>query len=231
VIRYISDLHFGASGILAYNRRDDNLWADNGYTLNHRADGITTSEQWDTFLTENWNTCVCDSDITYILGDTCMSGVQHASACIRSLRGNKILIAGNHDKRFLQNPEFRSCFLEIYDTWYETIIPRTSLEKWNHNNDFLYLDEGIYNEDLPVILSHYPIFAFNKNCYGAIMLYGHIHSAYYENTLLETACSEYTKYRKFPMNMFNTGCMMPYMDYMPKTIEEIIKGHKAFYQR
>lgn len=31
-----------------------------------------------------------------------------------------------------------------------------------------------------------------------------------------------------PCNMFNVGVMMPYMNYEPKTLEEIINGIKPF---
>ena len=29
-----------------------------------------------------------------------------------------------------------------------------------------------------------------------------------------------------PCNMFNVGCMIPYMDYTPRTLEEIIEANK-----
>ena len=29
-----------------------------------------------------------------------------------------------------------------------------------------------------------------------------------------------------PMRAYNVGCMMPWMNYTPRTIEQIIEGHK-----
>jgi len=233
MIRYISDLHFGHKNILSFSKGSIISWQKSGVYNGDwgKLDSMESVKDWDDTIISSWNSVVKVDDVTYIIGDVSLAGVEYAIECLKKLNGDKILICGNHDKKFLRNPEFRKCFTHICETFEESIIPKTSLEKWNHNDDYLYLDEGIYNNDLPISFCHYPIFSFNKNCYGAILLYGHIHSSFEENYFLEKAIDNYVKYKGFPMNMFNVGCMMPYMNYTPRTIEEIIKGKIDFYKK
>ncbi|MEG1678252.1 MAG: hypothetical protein RR379_11315 [Clostridia bacterium] len=59
------------------------------------------------------------------------------------------------------------------------------------------------------------------------MLYGHVHCTCEYNLLCQTrkiikdACTEKGHARG---NFINVGCMLPWMDYTPRTLEEIIAG-------
>ena len=33
-----------------------------------------------------------------------------------------------------------------------------------------------------------------------------------------------------PCNMYNIGCMLPYMNYTPKTLDEIVESYKEYKQ-
>lgn len=74
-----------------------------------------------------------------------------------------------------------------------------------------------------IVLCHYPIPCFKNHFYGWYHLYGHVHKSF------EHEMMEHDKYLMQELygkqcQMFNVGAMMPYMDYTPRTIDEILKG-------
>lgn len=73
-----------------------------------------------------------------------------------------------------------------------------------------------------VILSHYPIMYWKNQWHGTIHLYGHVHVTQDYQHLLNYIANE----RKIgnPCKMYNVGCMIDYMNYKPRTLEEIIKN-------
>ena len=62
------------------------------------------------------------------------------------------------------------------------------------------------------------------------MLYGHVHGTKEYDLLKEMrrlvkdSCSEKGHARG---NFINVGCMMPWMDYTPRTLDQIIAGDQA----
>ena len=44
--------------------------------------------------------------------------------------------------------------------------------------------------------------------------------------MMERVKYEMTALYDKPCNMFNVGCMIPFMDYTPRTLDEIICGYK-----
>lgn len=75
-----------------------------------------------------------------------------------------------------------------------------------------------------VILCHYPIPCFKNHFYGSFHLYGHVHNSFEWNMM------EHDKYLMeelytTPCQMFNVGAMMPWMDYTPRTLDEIIAAN------
>lgn len=106
-------------------------------------------------LIDNYNQIVGEKDLCFILGDFSLGNARETEAALHEMRGDKILLIGNHDS-FLKDKTFdRSLFLDIKD----------------------YLEVKIANQG--VVLSHYPILHFKKQDYdqGNVHLYGHIHSA------------------------------------------------------
>lgn len=80
MIWFTSDLHFGHESVITYcNRPFESLG------LMHAA------------LVKNWNKCVQEKDTVYVLGDLALCSFKDFAPIASQLRGNKILIRGNHD--------------------------------------------------------------------------------------------------------------------------------------
>ena len=78
----ISDLHLGHDKPFIYERR-----------------GFKSCEEHDQHVRKTWNHYICDCDIVYVLGDIGMSvQFSYLKNIFKNLKGNKILIQGNHDK-------------------------------------------------------------------------------------------------------------------------------------
>jgi len=146
MIYYIADLHLHHKNILHMSQRP---FAD----LNemHRT------------IKQNWNAIVSDHDDIYIIGDVCFGFNIEIAEYIRNLNGNKHLIIGNHDKKYLANQKFRDLFVTI--SQYSVI------------ND----------ENRNVVLFHYPILEWDGYFKGWYHVYGHIHNndANFSNQLLK----------------------------------------------
>lgn len=157
-------------------------------------------EQHDQCIINNWNLKVRDNDEVYVLGDISWYDVPKTAEIYENLKGKKHLILGNHDRKYGRSTELRKVFIEITD----------------------YKEINVDNRDL--ILSHYPIPCFNKHFYGAYHFYGHVHNSK-EWMMMEEVRQEMIKRLEKPCNMINVGVMMPYMNYIPRTFEEIAKGY------
>ena len=156
-------------------------------------------------ITTNWNEVTDKDDTVFILGDFCWETEQGWEKYLKALSGKKVLIQGNHD---IKSPSknIRKYFLDIKD--YKEIT-----------------DNGRH-----IILKHTPDpmhkAAYNPNCY---MLYGHVHNTREEWFMrkwrheIRRSCTESSHNRG---QWYNVGCMMPWMDYTPRTLDEIIKKEK-----
>lgn len=153
-------------------------------------------------LVERWNRAVGEDDTVYILGDMFWCRDQEASAVMQDLSGRKVLVRGNHDR--VKQPEFRGMFESIAD--------------------YLEVEDGGRH----VALCHYPIPCFKNHFYGWYHLYGHVHSSYEWNMMEHTKHLMRELYDK-PCEMYNVGVMMPWMDYTPRTLDEILKGAQKCY--
>lgn len=163
----------------------------------------TDIEKMNEDLVEIWNKKVDDGDTVYILGDLAMKGGELLLNIVKRLNGHKILIKGNHDR----------------------ISPQLAKEFNNKIYDYLEIKDDGRN----VVLSHYPISCFNKHYYGGFALYGHVHASF------EWAFMEHVR-RSFeeidiPCNAYNTGAMIEYMNYEPKTLDEIIDGYNLMREK
>ena len=190
---YISDLHFGCQ-----NRYENR-------TLEH-----------DKLIKENWNRVVHNNDTVYILGDIGREGGnkdnEYLCEIISTLKGNKALIQGNHEK--LKDNRIRQLFAEIVP--YKEVTD--NFNGLNHN----------------LILCHYPILFWNSQHRGAIHIYGHVHMSdeweVYKQCLdnvndffKDKTMKGYTDCP--PAVAYNVGCMLDYMDYTPRTLKEIISAN------
>lgn len=82
----ISDLHLGHKNILKYSGEFR---------------GGTTSEEHDVWLIEQWNSVVKKCDLVYVLGDFAIN--MPALRMAKQLKGQKVLVRGNHDKESAQH--------------------------------------------------------------------------------------------------------------------------------
>ena len=166
------------------------------------------AEEMNKKIIENWNKTVTNADKVYILGDFVWGNEINWLETVPKLKGKKILIKGNHDLK-QPGPEARILF--------EAITELTSID-----------DHG-----RRVIMCHYAI-PFYKNAHreNVYMLYGHVHNTR-ENDFLEKWQCEVRKSRTesghATGNFINVGCMMPWMDYTPRTLDEIIGGFEKYY--
>ena len=134
----------------------------------------------------------------YVLGDMFWCKAQDAIPILRSLKGQKFLIKGNHDR--CNDNKFLREFVKVTE----------------------YLE--VKDSGRTVILCHYPIPCFKNHFYGSFHLYGHVHNSFEWNMM------EHDKYLMeelytTPCQMFNVGAMMPWMDYTPRTLDEIIAAN------
>lgn len=159
-------------------------------------------EEMDKVLIDNWNSVVSDDDTVYILGDISWHNEEKTVQIFQQLKGKKILIRGNHDK-VVRGSNIYKCFDSVYD-YYE-----------------LYLDKK--NK---VVMSHYPIPFWNGQFRDTIHLYGHVHNSHQWN-IMENWMNELRQLQDIPMRAYNVGCMMKWMNYTPRTLEEIIEGYEV----
>lgn len=160
-----------------------------------------TVEEMDAALVERWNATVTSADTVYVLGDMFWGGETKAVPVLDSLNGKKILIKGNHDR--CKNTEFRKRFDQI--------------------SGYLEITDG----DRHVVLSHYPMPCFKNHFHGWYHLYGHVHNSFEANMMEHDRMLLEDLYCR-KCNMFNVGAMMPWMDYTPRTLEEIERRSGAW---
>lgn len=152
----------------------------------------------DACIIKEWNETVGTDDDVYILGDISWYNSTTTIEIFKQLNGRLHLIRGNHDTNVLKNPELRKLFVEIVD-----------------------YKELFIDKNLSIVLCHYPIPCFKNHFYGWYHFYGHVHSSFEWNMMESTKRLMTDLYDK-PCNMFNVGAMMPYINYKPRTFEQII---------
>ena len=138
MIWFTSDLHLGHNAAINMCERP-----------------FENAEEMNNILIHNYNECIKKNDIVYILGDIAhRTPVAEVNKLIDRLNGKKVLIKGNHDKKYDV-----SLFVGIYD--------------------FL---EIAYN-GINISLMHYPMMEWPKSRHGSLHLHGHIHSKVDYNVL------------------------------------------------
>ena len=132
---FTADLHLGAFDAVSYNGRPF-------------ADIDVMAEE----LIHNWSECVGEDDEVFILGDFADHDSEFRAAH-RRLRGHKHFIIGNHDPKWMRDPEHAMGELP---------------------GSVVYANEGvrIKREGVMLVLSHYPFAAWTS---GALHLHGHLH--------------------------------------------------------
>lgn len=92
----IGDLHFGNKNIIRYENRP-----------------FKSVEHMNETLIQNWNSEVSKDDTVFVFGDFFDGSKDEAKEILGRLNGHIILIAGNHDKDYLDF--FRENGIEVYE--------------------------------------------------------------------------------------------------------------------
>ena len=113
-------------------------------------------------LINNWNNVVKDDDLIFCLGDFALGNEKGCHEILKRLNGHKALIKGNHEKTVLN----KSYNIDEFDGGiYERLEIRV-------------IDEEVSNEFQDIVLSHYPMLAWNKSHRGSWSLFGHVHGIF-----------------------------------------------------
>ena len=79
---------------------------------------FSSLEDYRSFFVKIWNDTITDNDDVYLLGDTCVGGTtSQIQYFIQSLKGNKYLIKGNHEKEIMKKETLRNLFIWIKRTF------------------------------------------------------------------------------------------------------------------
>ena len=183
----------------------------------NKFDGKTLEH--DQLMIDNWNRVVTNADTVYILGDIGKIGSnkdnEYLCKCISVLKGKKILVLGNHEDN-LKDIRLRQLFIEI-----------TPLKEIIDNFN------GMSHK---LVLLHSPeLFWWNQHK-GTILLYGHLHMS--DEWTVYKYCLDYVNdffkdktmkgYKDCPQaKAYNVGAMLPYMDWTPRTLKEIMLSNEA----
>lgn len=143
----------------------------------------------------------------YILGDLAWKENEDSIELVSTLRGNKHLILGNHDK--VTDQRYRQLFVEI--------------------TNYKEAKDMIDGREYHIVMSHFPLAFWNhqhhyrrdgeKHKVWSIHLYGHVH-----NSVEESCYQEFIKMlnSKYDIKCIakNVGCML--WNYTPITLKEIL---------
>ena len=154
-------------------------------------------EAHDAELIRRWNSAVGIDDDVWILGDISWHNATKTIEIFKQLNGVKHLCKGNHDGELLRSRDIQNLFIEICD--YKE----------------LQLDDG-----KGIVLCHYPIPCYRDHVDGWCHLYGHVHTGFEWNMMQRNQHEMLELYNK-ESKMYNIGCMLPYMEYKPKTLDQI----------
>lgn len=155
-----------------------------------------TVEEMNEDLIRRWNAAVTEKDSVYILGDMFWCTAKNALPVLDQLHGAKYLIRGNHDPFSM---EFESKFVGVWDA------------------------KMIRDNGTKIYMSHCPKISFENWQHGAVHFYAHVHNSF-EYNITKNVQRQLSELYETECRMINVGAMMPWMDYTPRTAEEILEA-------
>lgn len=167
-------------------------------------EGFSSIEERDKLIIDNINKVVTPQDNLYFLGDVSWYSPYQTYELLSQINcKNRFLLIGNHD-RWAKDGKCKKLFQGIYDI------------------------KQITDGNKQVVMSHFPQMMWTGQHRGVVHLYGHVHNTpeeydyqYFLRTLdKRIAIRDKDRYR--PLHAYNTGAMLPYMNYTPRTLDEII---------
>jgi calcineurin-like phosphoesterase family protein len=170
-------------------------------------------EEMHSIVKDKWNAKVTNGDTVYILGDLAMRGTQEdLIAFVSTLKGHKVMVKGNHD--VIKDLRYKQLFDEICD--------------------YKEISDTLDGKNVKLVLCHYPILMWKDQHRGSILLYGHVHNSieeyYFKKCLRDMNNEDFFNRRDVEevLRAYNVGCMMPYMDYEPRSLTEIATRYERF---
>ena len=157
-----------------------------------------------------WNETVDQSDMVYLLGDVVWSDkYEKWVQILEQLKGHKFIVKGNHDKTKILDELKRNCLID----------------GWSH--------QEVVQDPVPdgktryVVLNHSPMpFFVNMHHDNTYHLYGHVHISF-DAQVIKHVRKQIEELYLHEVRMYNCGCMVPWMNYVPRTLDEIIAIDKA----
>lgn len=111
-------------------------------------------------LIEIWNKKIKKNDIVYIVGDFSFHSAEKTKELLKRLNGQKHLILGNHDT---SSSRIQEMFVTV------SHIKFVSFKKDNYH---------FMDDNMEIVLCHYPIASWPNKQRGAINVHGHCHGKY-----------------------------------------------------
>ena len=201
--RPVNELQKEVPGNMNYYISDLHLFHEASIRFDERP--FQNLEEMHTEIVKRWNNKVTNGDTVYIAGDMSMRGKnEDLIALVAILKGKKVLIRGNHDD--VSDLRYRQLFSEICD--------------------YKEIRDSIAGKSYDLVICHYPIFSWKHMSRGTILLYGHTHNspedAYFQKCLAQMRESDCRHISDKPVQAYNVGCMKPWMDYEPRSLQEIM---------
>jgi calcineurin-like phosphoesterase family protein len=203
----ISDTHFFHSNILLYEPT--------------RMVYLDTHQSFEEFLVDNWNDTITDRDIVIHLGDFAFKEVQRFTEDIR-LRGEKILIAGNHDHRKKKISYLEKIFNYVIKDGTILILRTDGIEEVLTGDKAV---NGIIlqHDGTNILLSHYPVFQYDEYYNERVWLLHHFYQHY--NCLLNIHGHVHYK-DEVHYDLFNAS--VERIDFKPIRLISIINQWKKY---
>ena len=129
-----ADLHFGHKNIITFEDRP-----------------FQTVEEMDIALIKNWNTVVSKDDTVFVAGDVSFYNKVMTANIIQQLKGNKVLVMGNHDKqseKWWSEVGFASVYRYpiIYKEWF--VIQHEPPTYYNEHVPYFYIYGHVHGCEL-----------------------------------------------------------------------------------
>ena len=165
------------------------------------------TEDMEKDMIDNWNSVVDKGDDVYVLGDIIWSAKEEEwIEILNKLNGNIHLILGNHDLRRMSQ-QLRKKFASVSDY------------------------KEVKDNGKRVLLSHYPMPCYRGDYSDTIIhLYGHLHTTIEEDFMEHLRDyiprNDNRGMSRHRCNFYNVGCMLSYMNYTPRTLDEILEANK-----
>lgn len=180
------------------------------YDFSNGSRKFDSIEEHDQLIIDNINKVVTPQDNLYFLGDVSWYNPAKTAELLEQIKcKNRYLIKGNHDS-WIKDGKCKKLFQGIYD-----------MKRINDNGR-------------SVFLCHFPVMMYPGQHNGTVHIFAHIHNTKEHDDYVEfiqemdKRIKERDGHRYKPVRAFNVGCMLGYMDYTPRTLDEIMEKANEF---